>query len=82
VTVEKSPKRRSERLFEIYVVTQEAMGHNEGLQNERERLRGAAAGAERVLQAGADSAYTDENGCTSLWVACYNKHEAATAELI
>jgi ankyrin repeat protein len=43
---------------------------------------GIASRLAAVLQAGADSAYTDENGCTSLWVACYNKHEAATAELI
>jgi len=35
-----------------------------------------------LLQAGADPALTDENGCTSLWVACFNKQEAAAAELM
>ena len=43
---------------------------------------GIASRLPAVLQAGADPAYTDENGCTSLWVACDNKHEAAAAELM
>jgi ankyrin repeat protein len=43
---------------------------------------GIAARLPAVLQAGADPALTDENGCTSLWVACFNKQEAAAAELM
>ena len=35
-----------------------------------------------VLQAGANAAHADENGCTALWLACANKHEKAAAELM
>ena len=44
---------------------------------------GIASRLPAVLQAGADPAYTENaDGKTSLWVACYNKHEAAAAELM
>jgi hypothetical protein len=41
---------------------------------------GIASHLPAVLQAGADPAYTDENGCTSLWLACEKEHDAAAAE--
>jgi ankyrin repeat protein len=43
---------------------------------------GIASRLPAVLQAGADPALKDENDCTSLWHACFNKHEAAAAELM
>jgi hypothetical protein len=43
---------------------------------------GIASRLPAVLQAGADPAYTDENGCTSRWLACEEKHESAAAELM
>ena len=35
-----------------------------------------------VLQAGANAAHTDENGCTALFLACANTREGAAAELM
>ena len=35
-----------------------------------------------ILEAGANAAYTDEDGCTALMLACSNKHEAAAAVLV
>ena len=35
-----------------------------------------------ALQAGANAAHTDQDGCTALILACENKHEVAAAELM
>jgi len=43
---------------------------------------GLACRLRAVLLAGANAAHTDKFGCTALWRACENEHEAVAAELL
>ena len=43
---------------------------------------GWAGTVAKLLALGADAALTDKDGCTALWLACKNKHEAAAAALM